>query len=97
LRDLSAAGVTVRRFGRMLHAKALLVDDAWAVVGSANFDMRSLFLNYEIALFFSGRPETLRLRRWFEASFAETTLGPPQAGALRRAVDDVARLVAPLL
>jgi cardiolipin synthase len=97
LRDLNAAGVTVRRFGRMLHAKALLVDDAWAVVGSANFDMRSLFLNYEIALFFSGRPETLRLMRWFEASFAETTLGPPRAGALRRAVDDVARLVAPLL
>jgi cardiolipin synthase len=42
LRDLSAAGVTVRRFGRMLHAKALLVDDAWAVVGSANFDVARL-------------------------------------------------------
>jgi cardiolipin synthase len=28
----------------------LLVDDAIAVAGSANLDMRSLYLNYELAL-----------------------------------------------
>jgi cardiolipin synthase len=97
LRDLSAAGVIIQRFGKMLHAKALLVDDSLCVVGSANFDMRSLFLNYEIALFFSGRTEVERLREWFAASFAECSLGPPRAGALRAALDDLARLVAPLL
>jgi cardiolipin synthase len=97
LRDLSAQGVTIRRFGKMLHAKTLLVDDTLCVVGSANFDMRSLFLNYEIALFFRGKAETLRLAHWFEASFPDASVGPPRAGMLRSALDDVARLIAPLL
>ena len=37
----------------MLHAKAVVFDDQLAVIGSANMDMRSLFLNYEVALFVS--------------------------------------------
>ena len=97
LRDLSNAGVVIQRFRKMLHAKALLVDDSLCVVGSANFDMRSLLLNFEIALFFSGRAEVERLSQWFTSSFAECSVGPPPAGALRAALDDVARLVAPLL
>ncbi len=97
LRDLSAAGVQIRRYDKMLHAKTLLVDDSLAVVGSANFDMRSLFLNYEIALFFSGRAEVDRLSVWFESSFGRASLGPPKAGLLRSALDDVARLIAPQL
>ena len=32
----------------MLHAKLVIVDGEEMVVGSANLDMRSLFLNYEI-------------------------------------------------
>jgi len=97
LRDLSAGGVIIQRFGKMLHAKTLLIDDSLCVVGSANFDMRSLFLNYEIALFFSGRAEVERLAEWFGASFAGCSLGPPRAGAFRALADDLARLVAPLL
>ncbi|HEY0463838.1 MAG TPA: phospholipase D-like domain-containing protein [Polyangiaceae bacterium] len=97
LRDLSAAGVIIQRFRKMLHAKALLVDDSLCVVGSANFDMRSLFLNFEIALFFSGPAQAERLEAWFSASFVECSLGPPSAGVLRAGLDDLARLVAPLL
>jgi cardiolipin synthase len=97
LRDLSAAGVTIHQFATMMHAKTLLVDDSLCVVGSANFDMRSLFLNYEIALFFSGAAEVARLSQWFETGFKPCRIGPPRAGAVRSALDDVARLVAPLL
>jgi cardiolipin synthase len=35
---------------RVLHAKTLLVDDAWATIGTANFDYRSLFVNAEVNL-----------------------------------------------
>lgn len=35
---------------RVLHAKTLLVDDAWATVGTANLDYRSLFVNAEVNL-----------------------------------------------
>lgn len=97
LRDLSKAGVTIRRFRRMLHAKTLLVDDSLAVVGSANFDMRSLFLNYEIALFFSGNGEVERLSRWFEETFVETSHGPPRSRRFGNVLGDVARLIAPQL
>jgi len=35
---------------RVLHAKTLLVDEAWASVGTANLDYRSLFINAEVNL-----------------------------------------------
>ena len=34
----------------MLHAKVVLIDDTVAVAGSANMDIRSLLLNYEVGL-----------------------------------------------
>lgn len=97
LRDLKAEGVNIACFDHMLHAKALLVDDSLAVVGSANFDMRSLFLNYEIALFFSGAQEVERLARWFEHTLRSTRPGPEKRGVVRGAVGDVLRLLSPLL
>ena len=52
LRDLHTAGGRILLYKPvMLHAKAVLFDDRLAVIGSANMDMRSLFLNFEVALF----------------------------------------------
>lgn len=34
----------------MLHAKGIIIDGEWAMFGSANFDNRSFFLNFEINL-----------------------------------------------
>jgi cardiolipin synthase len=34
----------------MMHAKTIVVDDAWALIGSANMDERSMELNEENAL-----------------------------------------------
>jgi len=97
LRELVAAGVTVHRHTSMLHAKAILVDSTLAVVGSANFDMRSFFLDYEVALFFQGEREIARLAAWFDETLAATLPGPPAAGWARTRVESVARLLAPLL
>jgi cardiolipin synthase len=42
------AGVQVYQYTKgMMHAKVILADDAWASVGSANLDNRSLHLNFE--------------------------------------------------
>ncbi len=97
LRELALEGVRVLRYRTMLHAKAVLVDESLAVVGSANFDMRSLFLDYEVALFFSGQEEVARLARWFDVTLASSDDGPPEAGWARTRVESVARLLAPLL
>lgn len=79
----------------MLHAKSVLVDDRIAVVGSANLDMRSLFLDYEISLFMSTRPEIATIERWFESVWPDCGVLRPARGA-RTLLESVARLVGPL-
>src|SRR6266545_4486142 len=50
-RRLLACGVRLFEYQRtMLHAKAMLVDPAWATVGSINLDNRSFALNDELNL-----------------------------------------------
>jgi cardiolipin synthase A/B len=49
--ELLAAGARLFRFDAgFLHQKAMVVDDRVAVVGSANLDYRSMFLNFEISV-----------------------------------------------
>ena len=45
---LAAGGEIYEYATAMMHAKALVVDDLWCVVGSANLDNRSLALNDEV-------------------------------------------------
>ncbi|CAG0974257.1 phosphatidylserine/phosphatidylglycerophosphate/cardiolipin synthase family protein [Geobacter sp.] len=46
---LLRAGVEIyERQGSVLHAKVMLIDDTWGVVGSANLDQRSFHRNYEV-------------------------------------------------
>ena len=48
---LIAAGVRVYEYlPRMLHAKTVAIDGRWAALGTANFDYRSFFLNYELVV-----------------------------------------------
>lgn len=50
LRELKAAGATVLLYHPgMIHTKLLLVDQSTGLFGSANMDLRSLFVNFEIA------------------------------------------------
>jgi cardiolipin synthase A/B len=49
----------------MIHVKAMMVDDVWAVVGSTNFDHRSFELNDEINLAILDKAVTKRLIRDF--------------------------------
>jgi cardiolipin synthase len=98
LRDLGRAGVDVRLFGPgMLHAKAVLVDEDLAVVGSANFDLRSLYLDYEVALLLYGAAEARWLATWFETTCASASRGVPEAGKLIGTLQTLARLLAPLV
>jgi cardiolipin synthase len=49
--ELLEAGVRIFEFlPSMMHAKTVLVDDAWSIVGSANMDERSMELNEENVL-----------------------------------------------
>jgi cardiolipin synthase len=48
----------------MLHAKLVLADDLVALMGSANIDMRSLFVNFEIALAHYTSADIQMLTKW---------------------------------
>jgi cardiolipin synthase len=85
LRDLAVAGARVWLLPTMLHAKAVVVDDALALVGSANLDARSLFLNYELMIAFYDRTDVRRFEQWIDAQRDEALpYRPRPPGLLRR-------------
>jgi len=96
LRELRDAGAVVRCYAPgMMHAKILLVDDEVGILGSANMDRRSFFLDYEIALIIARREEVARMEAWFLPLFEGCVDLPPAAG-LRAILEPLARLFAPL-
>jgi cardiolipin synthase A/B len=98
LRQIERAGGHVRPYAKgMMHAKVMLIDRDMAVLGSANLDMRSLFLDYEIAVFIYTAHEIERFARWFEALLADCRDNLPEPGRLRALAEDFGRLLAPLM
>jgi cardiolipin synthase len=99
--ELLAAGVRVYEYGpRLLHSKALLVDDDLAIIGSANFDHRSFRLNFEVSLSFRHAGVAAELAQLVEREFAHAPRvrddrARPLWGA--RLPEALARLVSPLL
>ncbi len=102
IRTLLEAGAKVRLHHRgLLHAKTLTVDDAFALVGSGNFDRRSFDLNYELNQVVFGAEATARVLRVQEDYIRDTTPASlmeldarPYTGRL---VDAAANVFAPLL
>jgi len=98
---LQKAGVRVYLYGpRMLHAKALLVDDELALVGSANFDSRSFRLNFELSVLFCDRGVAADLERILAADLAlahEVPKPAPTPSFPQRLGEGVARLFSPIL
>ena len=66
LRDLAAAGARLWFEPYMQHAKVVVIDDQLALAGSANLDLRSLFLNYELMVAFYEPADVRRFAAWIE-------------------------------
>lgn len=99
--ELVGAGVHVHEYGpAMLHAKLLLVDERIAVIGSANFDNRSLALNFEaMAVLYDARL-AMQLTESFAADLrlADRYVRPGRRATLaQRLTEATARLLSPLL
>lgn len=73
-RRLLHAGVHIHEYRpRPIHAKTIVVDRRWASIGTANFDYRSLFHNYEINYTTIDPDICATLRAQFDADVAEAT------------------------
>ncbi len=98
LRDIQRAGGSILLYTKgMVHAKVLLMDDELVMIGSANLDMRSLFLNYEAALFAYSNAAIQDVETWIMDLEKGTFTGVKDVGALRDLGEGVVRMVAPLL
>lgn len=97
--ELQRAGVRVFHYPRMLHAKALLVDDSRVLVGSANFDPRSFRLNFELGVLIEDQAAAGILAERLERDLHHASEVPSQRNLRWPAAvaEAVARLLSPLL
>ena len=100
--DLLDIGVEIHLYrGGLLHTKSICVDRAMSMFGTVNLDMRSLWLNYELALFVY-EPQFGEALRALQQSYIEQSVRlDPAVWATRafkeRFVENALRLVSPLL
>ena len=85
----------------MLHTKIMTVDDGMAIVGSANFDIRSFYLNTELVLILF-EPEFIYNLRMLQNSYkAGSALVRPESWFKRplpkRMCEGVVKIFSPLL
>src|SRR4029078_7206142 len=64
---LLESGVELYEYQRgLLHAKTLTIDGKWSLVGTPNFDTRSLVLNFEVAVIWLGARPAQQLEDQFD-------------------------------
>jgi cardiolipin synthase len=85
----------------LLHAKTTTVDDGFAIMGSANLDVRSFNLNFELSVVLYGKEVTNRLRAIQETYLADsiplTAQDWGRRSAVKRYADSAITLLSPLL
>jgi cardiolipin synthase len=64
--DLLEAGIKIYEIqGQMLHSKTVTIDGVWSIIGSSNFDHRSVLFNDEIDAVILGRNTAAQLETLF--------------------------------
>ena len=96
------AGVEVYEYHKGLyHAKTLAVDGCWSLVGTPNFDMRSMVINFEVGLAMYDEKIAAELESHFERDIQDARRVMPEEWSARsttsRLGERFARLFAPIL
>lgn len=102
VRELRRAGAHVWLYQPgMMHGKAMIADNRVALFGSANFDPRSLFVNFEAGVLVHSAADVRAIKRWAESLLASCRPPKNERPGRRRIVgtilEDVSRLLAPML
>lgn len=100
--ELIEAGVQIYKYNKgMLHAKLMIIDDEIAEVGTANYDMRSFRLNYEVSQVLYSAEVAWELTEQFERDLTNSVplriKDLLQRTLTERIVEQGARVLSPLL
>ncbi len=98
MRELEDMGIHVALYeGKMLHAKAIMIDEEGVMLGTVNFDNRSLFLNYEIVTIAYSEQLINDVDNWMKSLLRNTTQTMKPATNIRRLGENLMRIFAPML
>jgi len=100
--ELLRAGVEIYEYRRgQQHSKVLTVDGEWSLVGTPNFDARSVFLNFEVAVALYDAGLTEQLEACFDADLLDAVRIDPEQWQQRhtweRIKENGCRMFAPVL
>jgi cardiolipin synthase A/B len=102
IEEIVTAGVRVFQYEKgYLHAKTISIDSEICSIGSANIDIRSFSINYELNAVFYNERVAKELEADFERDLAYCSEFDPEVyqkrGTVSRFRDSVARVLSPLL
>ncbi len=101
LRELQAAGAKVLYYGPgMNHAKLILADESIGLWGSANLDLRSLFVNFEVSVVTYSEEDAKAMAAYIRDVFAHSQPMPAPSRHWKffpAVGEEMSRLLAPLL
>lgn len=102
LKPLLARGVKIYLYEKgFIHGKTIVIDDEIAVIGTVNMDIRSFYINFEIAALIKDKELCQEMNLAFEQDKKDSELLDKvrwqQRSIWNRFLDSVCRLLTPLL
>lgn len=99
---LLEAGIEIYEYKPgFIHSKVIISDDEVALVGTANFDFRSFYLNYECGIWMYSTKEELKIKQDFEETIKKCQQIELKIWKKRqldiRIIEALLRLISPLL
>ncbi|TLS38140.1 cardiolipin synthase [Pseudalkalibacillus caeni] len=100
--ELMAAGIEVYEYQKgFLHQKVMIIDSEIATIGTANMDMRSFHLNFEVNVFLFHTTSVDEMVKAYTEDLLKSVKVSPDAyklrGYSRRTKESIARLFSPIL
>lgn len=99
---LLRAGVDIHEYQRgLFHAKTLTIDGQWSLIGTPNFDARSVFLNFEVAAAVHSASVAEQLDAQFDLDILDAKKIHPEQWSRRstwqRLQENLCRMFSPIL